>query len=98
MAADWQEAHDGKYFSLKSQTRSNVTTDDQSESLSYCEAQSGDPEEGLLMWGTLSADMTYLSFTISSGPRQRSYSQNQSQNYFMTGGLPPITLSWNQSL
>jgi hypothetical protein len=30
---------------------------------------------GLLMWGVLSDEKTRLSFTIASGPRQRSHSR-----------------------
>jgi hypothetical protein len=58
------------------------------------------------LWGALSNDRTGLSFTIIAGPRQRSHSrvqgpwhsQSQSQCYFTTVGLPPISLSWRQWL
>jgi hypothetical protein len=74
----------------------------------YCQTVAG-----LLMWGALSDEKTGLSFTIAAGPRQRSHSliqvpwdsrpnftvsdPSQSQSYFTTGGLPPISPSWRQA-
>jgi hypothetical protein len=65
-----------------SDSDSYVTTDDQSASLPwnkapiwglrpylyYCQTVAG-----LLMWGALSGERTGLSFTIATGPRQRSH-------------------------
>jgi hypothetical protein len=39
---------------------------------------------GLLMWGALSDERTWLSFTIASGPRQRSHSQVRVPRDLMT--------------
>jgi hypothetical protein len=66
-----------------SESESYVTTDGQSASVSwnkapfwglrpdlyYCQIVAG-----LLMWGALSDEMTGLSFTIATGPRQRNHS------------------------
>jgi hypothetical protein len=60
----------------------------------------------LSMWGALSDESTGLSFITAAGPRQRSHSrvliplqcQNQSQSYFITGGLPPVNSSRRQPL
>jgi hypothetical protein len=50
----------------------------------YCQ-----PVAGLLMWGALSDDMTGLSFTTATGPRQRSYSRVRVQ----WNSLPYFTVS-----
>jgi hypothetical protein len=66
------------------QSKSYVTTDGQSASLSwnkvpiwglrpdfyYCQTNAG-----LLMWGAISDERAGLPFTIAAGPRQRSHSQ-----------------------
>jgi hypothetical protein len=65
-------------------SKSYVTTDGQSASLSWNKAPiSGlrpdiyycQTVPGLLMWGALSDERTGLSFTIAAGPRQRSHSR-----------------------
>jgi hypothetical protein len=70
--------------STESESESYVTTGGQSASLSwnkapiwglrpdiyYCQTFAG-----LFMWGALSDEKTGLSFTIASGPRQRSHSR-----------------------
>jgi hypothetical protein len=67
----------------ESQSRSYVTTDGQSASLSWCQAPIWglrpdfyccQTAAGLLMWGVLSPERTGLPFTIAAGPRQRSHS------------------------
>jgi hypothetical protein len=64
-------------------SQSYVKTDGQSASLSWCQAPIWGPRPdfyycqtfaGLLMRGTLSDEMTGLSFTIAAGPRQQSFS------------------------
>jgi hypothetical protein len=66
---------------IKPESESRITTDGQSDSLSwnkapiwglrpdfyYCQTV-----VGLLMWGALSDERTGLPFTIAAGPRQRS--------------------------
>jgi hypothetical protein len=68
------------------ESESYVTTDGQSASLSwnkapiwglwpdfyYCQTVAG-----LLIWGALSDERTGLSFTIATGPRQRSHSRDR---------------------
>jgi hypothetical protein len=65
-----------------SESESYITTDGQSASLSWNKATVWGlrPDfsyyqtvAGLLMWGALSDERTDLSFTIASGPRQRSH-------------------------
>jgi hypothetical protein len=67
-----------------SQSRSYVTTDGQSATLSWNKAPIWGlrPDfyysmtvAGLLMWGALSDERTGLTFTIAAGPRQRSHFQ-----------------------
>jgi hypothetical protein len=65
-------------------SESDVTTDDQSASLSWNKAPIWGLRPdfyycrtvvGLVMWGALSDERTDLSFTIAAGPRQRSHSR-----------------------
>jgi hypothetical protein len=52
------------------------------------------------MWGALSYEKTGLSSTTAAVHRQRrteKQRQSQSQSYFTTGGLPPISSSWHQA-
>jgi hypothetical protein len=72
----------------QSQSKSYVTTDGQSASLSwnkapiwglrpdlyYCQTIAG-----LLMWGAFSDERTGLSFTVAAGPRQSSHSTSESR-------------------
>jgi hypothetical protein len=65
-------------------SQSYVTTDGQSTSLSWNKASIWglrpdffhcQTRAGLLVWGALPDERTCLSFTIASGPRQRSHSR-----------------------
>jgi hypothetical protein len=68
---------------IRSKGQSNVTTDSQSTSLSWCRTLSGAQDEdfcygqtitGLLKWGALFDEGMGLSFTNAIVPRQRSHS------------------------
>jgi hypothetical protein len=69
-------------MTTESESESYVTTDGQSASLSWNKAPIWGLRAdlyycltvaGLLIWGALSDERTDLSFTIATGPRQRSY-------------------------
>jgi hypothetical protein len=81
-----------------SRSQSYVTTDCQSSSLSWCQAPIWGPGpdfvtsrqiEGLLIWGAFSETRLGLLFTITAGPRQRSYSRVRVPR----GSWPYFTLS-----
>jgi hypothetical protein len=87
------------FFLEQNLNKSYVTTDAKSASLSWCQAPIWGPGSdfyycqrvaGFLMWGALSDERMCLSFTIATGPRQRSHSwvwvSRDSWPYFTLSG------------
>jgi hypothetical protein len=73
-------------FMEKPQSQSYVTTDNESDSLSWCQNPIWDPGPdlcycqrvaGLLIWAALSDERTVLSFIIDAGFNQRSHSRGR---------------------
>jgi hypothetical protein len=78
-----------------SQSESHITTDGQSASQSWCQAQSGAQDQ-------IFVTVTHLRFcrcgapSLTRGRVCHLSRRTQSQSCFTTGGLPPISSSWRQ--
>jgi hypothetical protein len=99
----------------KSRRQSYITTDGQSASLSWCQANNLGPKTRFLLlsdccgfvdvgrrlWredGSVVYNCRWSSPAQSYlTPTNSSQSQRQSQNYFTTDGLPPISSPWRQA-
>jgi hypothetical protein len=85
---------------LSHKSQSYVTTDGQSTSPPWCQANIWGPRPdfcycqtvaGLLLWGTLSDERMGVPFTITSGPRQRSHTRGTHMTFYCLGFETPPT-------